>query len=533
MAKNGYFQLDLQPDGSYIILFPEEEGGEPINLKELTGYLSGNGFPGPDLSMLSTALTNLDKEKKLKIGGPVDFFVNETMSMDISFDRMKLTCRFYPPSEKGSPLTADAIISDLGYKGIRFGIKEDVIERFINERNYCTDYVLAEGKPPRVGHDSKIEYFFNTQISTKPKTNADGSVDYRDLDLVSAVEKGDRLAHLTPADPGEPGCDVNGGSIKQPDVKRDKLQFGRNIRLSEDGLDIFSEVTGHASLVQGRVFVSDVYEVPANVDNSTGNIQYDGNVHIKGDVQTGFSVAASGNVIVDGTVEGAKIHAGGQIIIREGIHGMGKGMIIAGASVICKFIENAFVRSEKGSVSADIILHSKVDAGDSIQIKGKKGMVTGGKLRAVRTIEADYIGSEMGAATELEVGADPGKVQRHQELQKQIAEMEADVEKLKPILLTFTKKIQSGEQLDPKKQQYVQMLAQQLKTQQTKLQELMAEDKKISQLIQDNGTAKVIVNRTCYPGVTIKIGSASTTLKTKRDYCQYVYEAGDVIAKLK
>ena len=532
MGKNGYFQIDLLPTASFVKIFPPEEGGEPVRVKEITSYLQGNGFTPPDITLIGKAISRTEGVQQLMIGGPVNFFVNESMSLEPSLDKMELVCRFYPPSAQGGKLTKEAILSDLEYKGIKFGIQEEEIDRFLKERNYCTDYKLALGKPPRIGTDAKIEYFFNTNLSMKPKTRADGTVDYRDLTLVSAVDKGQRLAHLTPADPGEPGTDIFGGKIKQPDVKKNKLQFGKHIRLSEDGQDIFTEVTGHASLVQGQVFVSDVYEVPANVDNSTGNIHYDGNVHIKGDVQTGFTVEASGNIIVDGTVEGANVHAGGQIIIRDGIHGMGRGIITAGASIICKFIENATVRSEGGSVSADIILHSKVDAVDTIQLKGKKGMVTGGALRAGKLIEADYIGSEMGAQTELEVGADPGKIQRHQELQKQIKVMQDEIAKLKPVLATFTKKMAQGEELDARKRQYVQVIATQLKGLQGKLLTLNDEDEKIVAYINESGSAKVVVNRTCYAGVTIKISSASVTLKSKRDYCQYVYDGGEVVAKM-
>ena len=533
MGKNAYFQLSMRQDGVYVILYPAQDDGEQISIKELTGYLQQNGFPNYDLTTLGKMVNHLEAKTELRVGAPVPHFVNEVMACEPSIDKMQMVCRFYPPSEKGDRYTEDTIVLDLEHKGVKFGIDHEAIQKFLKEREYCKDYVLVRGKPARLGHDCKIEYFFNTQLSTKPKTNADGSVDYRDLTLVSAVEKGQKLAHLTPSDPGEVGTDIFGGKTKPPDVKRDKLRFGRNIRLSEDGLDIFSEVTGHASLVQGQVFVSDVYEVPANVDNSTGNINYEGNVHVKGDVQTGFSVNASGNIIVDGSVEGANIHAGGQLVIRDGIHGMGRAVIIAGASIICKFIENATVKSEKGSISADIILHSRVDAQDTIQIKGKKGMVTGGKLRAGRLLEADYIGSEMGAQTEIEVGADPGKAQRHQELQSQLKELDVEMEKIKPVLTGLLQKRAAGVALDAKKLQYLQVLATQLKALQLKQAQLLQEDSELANYLNDASSAKVIVNRTAYPGVSIKISSASTTLKSKRDFCQYVYEGGSVVAKMK
>ena len=55
-------------------------------------------------------------------------------------------------------------------------------------------------------------------------------------------------------------------------MKNRKLEYGLNIVASEDGNDIFSDVTGHVSLQGGKVFVSDVYEVQADVDASSGDI---------------------------------------------------------------------------------------------------------------------------------------------------------------------------------------------------------------------------------------------------------------------
>lgn len=94
-------------------------------------------------------------------------------------------------------------------------------------------------------------------------------------------------------------------------------------------------MTGHASLVGGKVFVSDVYEVPADVDNSTGNIEYSGSVTVRGNVKGGFRISAKGDIVVEGIVEDAELYAGGQIIVKRGIHGMEK--------VCCRQVEMSSV----------------------------------------------------------------------------------------------------------------------------------------------------------------------------------------------
>lgn len=82
------------------------------------------------------------------------------------------------------------------------------------------------------------------------------------------------------------------------------------------------------------------------MDNSTGNIDYPGNVTVRGNVKGGFSIIAKGDIVVEGVVEDALIQAGGQIIVKRGIHGMTKGILRAQGNVICKFIENATIIPE-------------------------------------------------------------------------------------------------------------------------------------------------------------------------------------------
>ena len=530
MARNAYFRPDIRPDGVFLQFFPPVDGGEKLTVKEVTAYLQANNFTAFDLKALNNAILDETGSAEVKVSSPVSFFINESMALDVSPDQMELRARFYPNSDKGSRLTKESILTDLHYKQIRFGIREKEIEKFLAEREYCKSYLIAAGKAPRNGSDASIEYFFNTNLNLKPKTNDDGSVDFHNLDIISKVKEGQLLARLTPADPGDVGADVFGTVIKPLQVKSLRLEFGRNIRLSEDQTEIYSEVTGHASLTGGRVFVSNVYEVAADVDNSTGDIDFPGSVHVKGNIKSGFSVKAKGDVIIDGVVEGAKVYSEGQIIVRAGIHGMGKGSLVAKSNIVCKFIENATARSEEGYIAADSIIHSIVEAHSEIRVSGKKGNITGGSAKAGIAIDVNYLGTEMEAPTEVEVGVSPETMKRYTQLIEEGERLDQEITKVKPILAGLTAKIQGGQKLDPKKVQYVQVLAQQYKTLTARMKEIHEELTGFADLMRESAKSKVVVHRTAFAGVTIKIGSASTTLKSKRDYCQYVYEGGEVKA---
>lgn len=110
--------------------------------------------------------------------------------------------------------------------------------------------------------------------------NDDGTVDFHSLDNVNHINAGDVVAELFPEDYGTPGYDVVGQPVSPKKVKRAVFQYGRNLKVSEDKRFLISEVSGHVTLENDKVFVSNELEL-VNVDNSTGDINYSGNVIIR------------------------------------------------------------------------------------------------------------------------------------------------------------------------------------------------------------------------------------------------------------
>lgn len=529
-SKNGYFKLDIRNGSVFLVVYPPADGGKPVEYKEVTSYLEGKGYAVLDARELNTALTAQDGPKDVFLGMWNGLDENEQMEVTISIDKMLVFCRFYPPSNNGKLMTEDEILNDLEYHKVAVGISREEIQKFLKERHYCTNYIMAKGIPPINGKDAKIEYFFNTNHNLKPKKNEDGSVNYHELNTISRVEKGQVLAKLHKEVPGKPGKDVFGGDIQARQEKTMKLEFGNNITLSEDMTEIYSGVTGHASLVNGKVFVEDVFEVPADVDTSTGNIVYDGNVTIKGNVKSGFSVTAKGDIVIEGVVEAAFLNAGGQIIVKRGIHGMGKGRVQAKDNIITKFIENATVISG-GYIETESILHSQVSAGNDIRVGGKKGFVNGGVIRAGNLVEAQTIGSAMGTLTRVEVGVDPEIKERYGELQKSIIQVSKELEQLRPILVNFNEKMQKKEPLSVERVQQVQSVARSFKEKQQVLNSQRKELKDIHEQIQMSHNAKIKVKGSIYPGVSVNISEVSMNIKSERSFSKFMKEHGEIVVR--
>lgn len=427
----------------------------------------------------------------------------------------------------GGVLTSGEIIKDLQYLGVKHGIDNQIIEQILSHREYGEAYKIAVGTQPRDGSDGYIEYKFNTELKPRPKMNDDGTVDFHTLENINHVNKGDVVAVLHKEDRGDDGIDVLGRRVPPRKVKHVIFRYGRNLSQSEDGTELMSQVSGHVILENDKIFVSNVLEL-VNVDNSTGDIDYEGDVVVKGNVLAGFTVKATGDITVSGIVEGATVIAGGNITFNRGIQGMTRAVVKAGGNIVSKFIESAENVSAGGSIEADSILHSKVTAKSTIKASGRNGLIIGGDVKAVNMIEAKTIGNAMGTNTSVGVGVDPSMKRRVDELKNSLGKLGDNKIQLNQLLNALRKKQDSEGGLDEAKHELqmktmrnVIMLEQEINKQKKELEELRGQ-------IGEEKHACIKVSDAAYAGVKLTFGDQCMFLKQKYDYCQFVKEGADI-----
>ena len=520
---NPYFQVEINDSGAFLKIITSEAGFPSI--QETMNYLEAKKIPY-DVGILSAFFKQGDASKLIPLTKNKIYPVPESCILRISEDRMSATARFYPASTGGRPLTKEDIYSECRLAKVVFGIDDKVVDSFLADKKYATEYKIAAGRPVEEGRDAVIEYNFNVNNRVRPTLNEDGTVDFFNLNLVNHCTEGMVLATLTPEKRGVPGMDVCGSEIKPRDVKRAVLSYGLNIEPSEDKCIIRSKVNGHVTLVGGKVFVSDVMEVN-NVDNSTGNIDYQGNVLVGGDVKSNFSIRTSGDVEVRGVVEGARIEAGGNIILMRGMNGESKGFLKAGGNIVSKFLENCTAEAG-GYVETNSILHSKVHAGTEINVMSHKGFITGGEVTATSRIRVKTLGTHMGADTRVTVGIDPVVITRMGQLNKEIQDLQKNLKASLPVLDITKKKIAAGVKMTPDQVKQIQALAANVKSSQEKLVADNAELEHLKEKMEEASSASVDVSGEVYQGVVITISDVSMIIKDTVRYCRFVKEKGDV-----
>ena len=526
--KNSYFQLAISETGVAMHYFPPIDDGEALKIDEVIEYLADNHIENYDLKLINETIITAKKPVKITISRESAYQIDEQMKVKVTPDKMYAIARFYPPSEGRKRADADEFEQDLKALKINTGIIRDALEKHQENPEYCKNIIEAVGKKPVQGKNASIEYLFQTDRKAKPRLKDDGSVDFHHLDNISHVSKGDVLAVLTKEDPGVSGIDIYGAEVRPARVERLSLKHGNNIELTEDGLQLISMVDGHVTLEGDRVFVSNNFDVPADVDNSTGDVEYNGSVTIKGNVRTGFSVHAQGNIEIFGVVEGASIYADGDIILHRGIQGMGKGKIVCKGNLVSKFIESAEIQVD-GYIETDTILHSNVSAKGDVYVRGKNGNIIGGKVRSACLIEATRIGSTMGTATEVEVGTDPAVAARMSEIKTTIGEKTEERAKLEQLVQLLRKKQELGI-LEPEKKPLLPSLTKNMILIDADVKKLTDEYNELTELLEGNAHAKIQAISDVFAGTKVSIAGDFILIHEDLAHVRFMKQKGEIKA---
>ncbi|OGO79732.1 MAG: hypothetical protein A2Y21_11130 [Clostridiales bacterium GWC2_40_7] len=443
----------------------------------------------------------------------------------ISPDKMKAFISFNPP-DGGRMMTLEEVLDALNKNGVIFGINRTNMETIIKYPVYNEIICVAEGVIPVNGQNGRVEFYFDIKRDGKPAIMDDGRVDFRELNLIESVAKGQKLCELVQPVPGVIGKTVFGTDVYPMEGKPAVLPKGRNVSISDDGMAIESNIDGQVRFIDGKINIFSTYEVPADVDNSTGNISFVGNVCVRGNVLSGFSIEAGGNVEVWGVVEGAHIKAGGDIILRRGMQGMGKGVLISNGDIIARYIEHSNVEA-KNNISSEAVMHSNVKCGNKLELAGRKGLLVGGSCKVGKEIVSKVIGSHMATVTDIEVGVDPSLRERYKAMKEELNTIESDLKKAEQAI-TILKKIEMAGALTPDKHE---IMAKSVRTKVyfiNRINEIKEDMQRIEASLQQDAFGKIRCFNFIYPGTKVAIGSCLMYVRENLQYCTLYRDGADV-----
>lgn len=424
------YSVDVNDSGVYITIFPRESGVASVTeitiIAELKKWAVNEYNRNLIISAIKEATGQPVKVAEKPIPVPI---VDPEIRILVTRDRMEASLQIsFPPGSRS--LEMDEVLDKIKKNGIMFGLNHEHIKKAYDCPGFSV--VCAKGQPPISGTDAFIKYHVDTENKGRPNELSDGSVDYKNLNLFTTVEQGDLLAEKVPATAGIPGIDILGNAIVPKPGKDIAIPAGKNVQVV-DGTNLIASIAGQLLIANNKINVVPVIEIKEDVDVSTGNIEFIGDVIVRGSVQPGFSVKADGNIEVYGTISGGTVE-GKNIIIKMGIQGMYRGYVKAKENIVAKFIENATVHAGVDIMVSDVVLNSRMSAGKKIIVEGRRGLIVGGTVMAGEEIRAKVVGAPMATVTAIEVGVNPVLREEYQQLRSEMKKAEISIDKTQQAL---------------------------------------------------------------------------------------------------
>jgi uncharacterized protein (DUF342 family) len=447
---------------------------------------------------------------------PIDF--DGSVDISISPDIMKAEMIFHPPGTRGNHPSIAQVEALLKKNGIVYGVMENEIKDALLK---CSQgvypdqpVIVAAGTPPLNGENGKVEFLFNIETSLKPKINPNGSVDYKNVELVVSATKGQELARLKAPTKGIPGTDILGHKTPAVDGTPAKLPVGTNTAQSPGNSDILIAATdGNVKYNGTSVEINEGFFIKGNVDFSTGNIKYAKSVVVGGDIGGGFIIECGGDLQVAGTIEDSRIIAGGNVLCKLGFIGQGKGCIDAKGDINLMFMKNQLVKSGKNVIIAKEAINCTVFARKTISVHGNPLSIIGGKMTARDCITAYSIGNSNGVKTTLEVGTDFVLVEDMQKTESQILEMSENKKKLLPACNKYEKLAELKHDPGGKEEALLVKLRATLAKYEQQLKALEERKKMIATNMNEFKNAVIKIEHAALPGTTFKIGQHMLVIK--------------------
>ncbi|WP_153723466.1 flagellar assembly protein A [Sporosarcina cascadiensis] len=220
-------------------------------------------------------------------------------------------------TEFTNDLKAQDIVNELKMMGVQQGLLFPAIKK-VTEIDKPYELIVAKGALPAEGTDGDLEVHIRYE---EFDPDSEEKVDFREMNAITNVKEGQVIAtHILPV-PGTPGRSLLGKEIPVKPVRDITLRLGKNVKQVEQ--ELVTLISGKPALEWReklvKIEVNNEFNHPGEVDLESGNIRFEGDVRIGGNVMPSMFVGATGGVYIGGSVTKATIHAMKSVSVRGNV----------------------------------------------------------------------------------------------------------------------------------------------------------------------------------------------------------------------
>ncbi len=426
------------------------------------------------------------------------------LAVDVSDDRLQAWIRLCDPDDPESPVEDEIIVT---LKEAQIVVSDAVREKINDFISWIQDaedrserFLIAEGQSPVDGKDG--EFLLDESLKRRESDPEDDApVDYHTFNTIVTVDEDAPIGKVMPVVPGKNGIDVHGKSI-EPTRRPVQVQLDSTVRNSnDDPAVVIANIPGKIVCEGNTLSIDEVVTIRGDVDFECGNIDASTDVAVIGTILDQFKVESKKSISVRGAIQAAEVKAEGDVIVRGGIIGQGKGRVTARGRVVAKFVAEAIIEADGDITITKEVMNSRVHCRGKLTLR--RGAVIGGEVYAREGASVAAIGSEASVPTSVIVGIDPVVLSQADQITKECKDKLKVVERIRESVQPLMANLK---RLTPaQKEQATELLF----SADSMAAEISEAEARRDQMIEDSRATNpptIAVSKTVYAGTRVRIG---------------------------